>query len=183
MSDTHLIETCLAGETVFDGKLLKVCRDRVRLPDGGEAWREYIRHPGAVVVIPVLPDGRLLVERQFRYPVGQVFIEFPAGKIDPGEDLQACAERELLEETGYTAASWEYLGLLHPVIGYANEVIHIYLARDLVAGAAKLDEGEFLEVLPMALADLREAFFAGQITDAKTITCLYWAERKLAGLI
>lgn len=183
MTDSHLIETRIDGEAVFDGKLLKVHRDRVRLPDGGEAWREYIRHQGAVVVIPVLPDGRLLVERQFRYPAGQVFIEFPAGKIDPGEDLQTCAERELLEETGYTAASWTYLGHLHPAIGYANEAIHIYLARDLVAGEARLDEGEFLEILPMSLSELREAVFAGTLTDAKTITCLYWAERKVAGLI
>lgn len=183
MNDQHLIETQTASARVFDGKLLHVNCDTVRLPNGGAATREYVLHPGAVVVIPVLDDGRLLVERQFRYPVGQVFIEFPAGKIDAGEDLLTCAQRELLEETGYSAREWEYLGLMHPVIGYSNEAIHIYLARGLTGGAARLDEEEFLDVMTMSLEEMREAVFAGQITDAKTITCLYWAERRIAGLI
>src|SRR3954462_4885869 len=115
-SDAHLIETAVSSETVFDGALLHVRRDVVRLPDGGHAKREYIIHPGAVLMVPVLPDGRLIVERQFRYPLNRVFIEFPAGKLSPGEDALATAKRELIEETGYTAAKWTRLGCIHPVI-------------------------------------------------------------------
>ena len=129
--DAHLVETRIASEDVFDGKLLHVKRDTVRLPDGKTATREYIAHPGAVMIIPRLPDGKLLMERQFRYPLARIFIEFPAGKIDPGEDPAATAARELLEETGYTAERWSHIGTLHPLITYSTERIEIYTADAL----------------------------------------------------
>ncbi|MDD3354655.1 NUDIX hydrolase [Zoogloea sp.] len=176
-----LHEETLTSDLVYDGCLLKVYRDEVHLPDGKQGVREYIRHPGAVVVIPVLPDGRLVFERQFRYPVGQAFLELPAGKLDPGEDLLACARRELQEETGYVSDTWRHLGVLHPCIGYSNERIEIFLATGLTHVGHAWDEGEFLELLTLGLDEARAAVFDGRITDAKTITALFWAERELAG--
>ena len=176
--DSHLIEMQLGSETVYDGTLLHVKRDQVRLPNGGTSLREYIIHPGAVVILPVLPNGRLLFERQFRYPVGRVFLELPAGKIDPGEDILTTAQRELREETGYVAAQWTYLGVMHPCIGYSNERIEIFKAEDLHhAGEKELDHNEFLEILELSPLEARQAVFQGEITDAKTITALYWLER------
>lgn len=174
MSDQHLIETCLASEPVFDGKLLKVKRDSVRLPDGQTGWREYITHPGAVVILAELDNGKLLFERQFRYPVGQVFLELPAGKIDPGEEILATAKRELLEETGHEADRWTYLGVMHPCIGYSNERIEIFLAQQVrrVSGP-QLDEGEFLEVIEMSVPEVRQAVADGKLTDAKTHSALF----------
>lgn len=176
-----LNERCLASEQVFDGKLLRVSRDRVLLPDGSESWREFVRHPGASVVIAELRPGVLVFERQFRYPVGRVFLELPAGKLDPGELPLQCAQRELLEETGYVARSWTHLGTLHPCIGYSDEGIEIFLARELELRGQHLDAGEFLEVFEMSLEEAEAAVFDGRITDAKTITCLFWAKRVLAG--
>lgn len=177
-----LDEHPLSSEQVWRGKLLDVRRDRVRLPDGHEGVREYIVHPGAVVVIPVLADGRLLFERQYRYPVRQTFLELPAGKIDPGEPIEATARRELLEETGYTAESWRYLGVMHPCIGYSNERIEIFLATGLHRqGAQQLDHGEFLELVDFSLEESLAAVRNGAITDAKTITALFWAEKLLSG--
>ena len=174
-SDDPLKEQQLSSERVFDGALLKVWRDRVRLPDGGESVREYVRHPGAVVVVAQLPDGSLLFERQFRYPLGRAFLELPAGKIDAGEDILACARRELREETGYEACDWQYVGVMHPCIGYSDERIEIYLARGLTYVGHAWDEGEFLEILHMPIETAEAAIRAGQITDAKTITALYKA--------
>src|SRR5207253_4243761 len=128
-------------------------RDTVRLPDGSLATREFVLHPGAVMMIPLLDDGRIVLERQYRYPVRQVLIEFPAGKIDRGEDLLACAQRELLEETGYTASEWAYAGKLAHCVGYSDEMIHIYFARGLTAGAAQLDHGEFVETITASPQD------------------------------
>jgi len=144
--DTHLRETRIDGAAVFDGALLHVRRDRVRLPDGGEATREYVVHPGAVLIVPVLDDGRLVVERQFRYPLDRVFLEFPAGKVDPGEATEATARRELIEETGYEATTLRPLAVLHPVISYSTETIHCYVAEGLRHVGARLDHGEFLEL-------------------------------------
>lgn len=175
-----LHEEQLSTEAVFEGRLLKVYRDEVRLPDGSIGAREYVKHPGAVVVIPVLTDGRLVFERQFRYPVGRAFLELPAGKIDPGEDILACARRELQEETGYVTENWRYLGVMHPCIGYSNERIEIFLAQGLEHVGHAWDEGEFLEILTLSLEEARAAVFDGRITDAKTITALYWAEQELA---
>lgn len=172
-----LVEHTLSSESVFDGVLLKVRRDTVRLPSGGVAVREFICHPGAVVIIAELPDGRLLFERQFRYPLRREFLELPAGKIDVGEDIRSCAERELREETGYEAAYWEHLGTMHPCIGYSDERIEIFLARELNFVGACLDEGEHLEVLPLSLEAAMTAVWQGELTDAKTLSALIWAQR------
>ncbi len=174
--DEHLIETLIEGEEVFRGRWLRVQRDQVRLPDGKPAMREYVRHPGACVVIPELRPGVFLFERQFRHPLGQVFIELPAGKIDEHDSLLGCAQRELLEETGYTAGAWEHLGRMHNCIGYSDERIEIFLARDLKAGPQQLDDGEFVELFEMSLAEAVTAVQDGRITDAKTITCLFWMQ-------
>lgn len=174
-----LAERALASKRAFDGQMLKVDVDTVRLPDGRSGVREYVRHPGAVVIVAQLHDGALLFERQFRYPVGRAFYELPAGKIDAGEDILLCAQRELREETGHTAAEWSYLGVIHPCIGYSDERIEVFLARGLTHVGHALDEGEFLEVLTITPAAAREAVLGGRITDAKTIAALYLAEPRL----
>jgi len=178
----HLHETLVASETVYQGGFLTVKRDFVRQADGHEVSYEYVRHPGAVVVIPILDDGRVVVERQFRHPVGRVMTEFPAGKLDPGEDPLACGRRELLEETGYTAAEWAKAGVLHLAIGYSTEVIHIYFARGLRAGERRLDDGEQLDVHAVSVDDLLRASQDGGVTDAKTLSCLLWVQNVRAGL-
>ena len=178
MKPIDLTETELSSETVFDGRLLNVRRDQVKLPNGHETRREYVVHPGAVLVVPVLEDGRLVFERQFRYPLRKDFIEFPAGKIDRGEDPLKTGQRELLEETGYTASQWHYLAALHPCIGYSNEIIHIYLATGLQAGPDQLDEDETLEVFTLTMDEAMMAMRRGEITDGKTMVALFWAEKR-----
>jgi ADP-ribose pyrophosphatase len=180
IGDTHLVETRIASEVVFEGKLLHVKRDTVRLPDGKTATREYIAHPGAVMIIPRLPDGKLLMERQFRYPLARVFIEFPAGKIDPGEDPATTAARELLEETGYTAERWSHIGTLHPLITYSTERIEIYTAEALTFIGAKLDAGEFIEVFSASLEEALAWIDRGEITDVKTMLGLLLLSRRAA---
>ncbi len=176
--DSHLIESEIASESVFKGNLLHVRKDRVRLPNGQESVREYVVHPGAVVVLAFLDNGKLLFERQFRYPLRRVFLELPAGKIDAGESILDTAQRELLEETGYGAAEWEYLGVMHPCIGYSDERIEIFAARGLrLVGDKQLDHNEFLEVVEVAPEDARQAVWTGQITDAKTIAALFWLDK------
>jgi len=176
--DVHLIESEISSQTVFKGALLEVRKDQVRLPNGKESVREYIVHPGAVVVLAFLDNGNLLFERQFRYPLRRVFLELPAGKIDPGEAIIDTARRELLEETGYTASDWEYLGVMHPCIGYSDERIEIFAARGLhLAGEKQLDHNEFLDVIELSPAAAKAAVWNGQITDAKTITSLFWLDR------
>lgn len=185
MSDDHLVERRLAQEELFKGAFLHAWRDTVRLPDGGTATREYVVHPGAVMVIPMLQADdvtlRLVLERQFRYPVGQVMIEFPAGKLDPGEDTWACARRELLEETGFQATEWARAGVMHPVISYSTEFIEIWFARGLVAGSSRLDAGEFLEVFTATPDELMQACREGRVTDAKTLTGAFWLQNTLSG--
>ncbi len=176
-----LIEATVASEELLHGKFLRVYRDTVRLPDGSHATREYVKHPGAVVVIPLLDDGRVVLERQYRYPVGQVMIEFPAGKLDAGEDPLVCGQRELLEETGYTARQWARAGAMHLAIAYSDEVIHIYFARGLTLGQRRLDEGEFLDVFTATPAELLDWSRTGALTDAKTLTCLVWLQNVLSG--
>lgn len=180
-TDAHLSEVQLTSETLFKGRFLQGRRDTVRLPDGGTGVREYILHPGAVVVVALHDNGDVVVERQFRYPVGEVITEFPAGKLDPGEQPLVCGKRELLEETGYTAREWAYAGRMHLAIGYSNEVIHIFFARGLVAGVRDLDEGEFLDVDRMSVADVLLAIRDGRITDAKTLSCCNWLTQVTSG--
>jgi len=172
-SDDPLHEAEVDGESVFDGSLLKVMRDRVRLPDGTVAFREYIRHPGAVVIAACLEDGRLIFERQYRYPLRRAFLELPAGKIDEGEDIGNCARRELREETGYEADSWRHIGVMHPCIGYSDERIEIFLATDLRHVGHARDEGEFLEVHLLGVDEAVAAVHDGRITDGKTISALF----------
>jgi ADP-ribose pyrophosphatase len=169
-----LSERFLSGEQVFDGALLKVFRDRVRLPDGSEGGREYIRHPGAVAVVPFFDDGRLLLERQFRYPHGREFIEIPAGKLEPGEPALETAKRELLEETGYAAQEWTRLGTIHTAIAYTDEAIELYVARKLRPGQRQLDQGEFLETFDAGFDEALQMVRDGRITDAKTVASLLW---------
>ncbi len=181
MDDTDFTEETLSTEAVFDGKLLKVHRDRVRLPDGHESLREWIAHPGAVTVIAVLDNDRLLFERQYRYPLRRVFLELPAGKIDPGEHVLDTARRELREETGYKARTWLHVATTHPCIGYSDERIEIFLARGLSYVGEALDHGEILEVAELSLADALLAVRDGEITDGKTIAALFWAEKIFSG--
>ena len=181
--DSHLIERKQDSQELFKGRFLHAWRDTVKLPDGGTATREYVVHPGAVVIVPLLDDGRVLLERQFRYPVQRVMVEFPAGKLDvPGEDRLACAKRELLEETGYTAREWAHAGELHPVISYSTEVIDIWFARGLTDGGQRsLDDGEFLEVISATPQELLQWCREGKVTDAKTLTCTLWLQNVLSG--
>ena len=181
MSDSHLVEVKLRSEQVLKGDFLDVRRDVVRLPDGSEALREYVIHPGAVMIVAQLDDGQLVLERQFRYPVQAVMIEFPAGKLDAGEASLACAQRELREETGYTAREWARAGVLHPVISYSTEFIDIWFARGLTLHQRRLDAGEFLDVFTASQGTLLDMSRSGQITDAKTLTGILWLQNVMAG--
>jgi ADP-ribose pyrophosphatase len=181
-SDQHLREHRTSTEDVYSGKFLNLKKDIVQLPDGNTTFREYLIHPGAVAIMPVLSDGRILLERQFRYPVDAAMIEIPAGKLDQGEDPLLCAQRELLEETGYSAKSWEFLGRIHPVISYSTEIIDIYLAKDLTLGERALDDGEFLDVFAATLDEMHEWIANGAITDVKTIISVYHLARRLKQL-
>ncbi len=179
--DVHLTETRLGSEQILQGDFLDIRRDTVRLPDGSEATREYVVHPGAVMIVAQLDDDQLVLERQFRYPVQTVMIEFPAGKLDAGESSLACAQRELLEETGYTAREWAKAGVLHPVISYSTEFIDIWFARGLTAGDRKLDAGEFLDVYTATPAELFDGCRTGRITDAKTLIGALWLQNITSG--
>ncbi len=176
-----LTEVPVSSLSVYDGDLLHVRVDRARLPDGKLAVREYITHPGAVVIIPLLANGDLVLERQHRYPLHRDFYELPAGKIDGGEDPLACAKRELLEETGYTAKSWRYITTLHPCIGYSDEKLIYYLAEELDFEGASPDDGEHMEVFTLSLAMALEWIKEGKITDNKSVSGLFWADKLLRG--
>ena len=171
-SDPHLTETTVSSDAVFDGVLLHIRRDTVRLPDGTLAQREFVVHPGAALVVPVLPDGKLVAVRQFRYPVGEVFLEFPAGKIDPPESALTTARRELTEEAGYAATTFTPLGRVHSVVGYSDEAIDFFVAEGLTYVGARPDVGEFVETLTLSADAMLSALDRGEITDAKTVAAL-----------
>ncbi|TXT23341.1 MAG: ADP-ribose pyrophosphatase [Gallionellaceae bacterium] len=177
----ELKETRLDSAVVYDGNFISVRKDNALMPDGSIRSREYIAHPGAVAVLALLDNGNLLMERQFRYAPQREFIEIPAGKIDPGEDVLLCAQRELLEETGYVAAEWTHLTTAWPCIGYADEQIIYFLARNLTYQGHKLDDGEFLEVFELSLAEAMEWIRQGKINDSKTIVGMFWLEKTLKG--
>ena len=170
-------ETQLSSKTVYRGRLLHVLEDEVRLPDGGRARREYIRHPGAAMMLPFLDAKTVVLVRQYRYPLGRHFLEIPAGKIDPGEDPLAAARRELKEECGFEAREWRRLTTIHPCIGYADEAIELFLARELTHVGHAPDDGEFLEVVTMGLTEALDWVRDGKITDQKTVIALLWADR------
>jgi ADP-ribose pyrophosphatase len=180
--DAHLREVQVSSEQVWQGRFLDVRRDTVALPNGAQTTREYIVHNGAVVVVPILGDGRLVMERQYRYPMGRVMLEFPAGKIDGDEAPFVCGVRELEEETGYVAREWARAGVLHNAIAYSTERIEIWFARGLTRGAAKLDDEEFLEIVTHSEAEIDALCAGGGITDAKTLIGLMWLQKYRAGL-
>jgi ADP-ribose pyrophosphatase len=182
MSDKDLIEHTLARQQAYRGSFLDVRRDTVDLPQGqGEATREYIVHPGAVMIVPVLDDGGLVLERQYRYPLAGVLLEFPAGKIDPGEDTWHCAQRELIEETGYRAREWAFAGLMHNAPAYSTEGIEVWFAKGLSLGERRLDHGEHIDVVVMQEAQLDALASQGQLTDAKTLIGLLWLQKWRSG--
>jgi len=180
-SPPHLLERFVRGEQVFKGVLLDVRRDTVAMPDGSPATREYVVHPGAVVIVPLLDDGRLVLERQYRYPVGRAMLEFPAGKLERGEPPLPCALRELVEETGYRARQWAVAGVLHNAIGYSTEVIHLLFARELTAGERALDHGELIDLVLLSESELDAACRRGEVTDAKTLIALLWLQKWRSG--
>jgi ADP-ribose pyrophosphatase len=181
----HLMEKKLSSTELFKGRLLHAYRDVVSLPDGSQATREYVVHPGAVMVVPLLEDAsgstRVVLERQFRYPVGRVMVEFPAGKLDAGESCFACAQRELREETGFTARQWAHAGVLHPLIAYSTEFIDIWFARGLQMGPRNLEEGELLDVFTATPDELLDGCRQGLVTDGKTLTAALWLQNVLSG--
>ncbi len=181
MKKSNLHEIKIHSETIYQGKLLHVTRDEVRLPNGKTSIREGILHPGAVVIIPFLDPETLIMEKQFRYYPNQVFYELPAGKTDLGEDFLTTGKRELLEETGYTAAQWTFISHLHPAIGYADEKMAIYAARELTMESIDRDEDEFLEIIEIKLEQALDMLRRGEITDAKTMVGLFWAEKLARG--
>ncbi len=180
-ADAHLLEHFVSSQTLLQGGYLTVKRDTVRLPDGHTATRDYIPHDGAVAVIPMLDDGRLVLVRQHRYVVGRVLLEWPAGKLDAGEDRLVCAQRELAEETGYRAREWAYAGELHNAAAYSSERLFLYFARGLQPGTARPDAGEFVETVLMTQPELEALDAAGSLTDVKTLIGLHWLQQLQAG--
>lgn len=170
-------EKKVSSRTAFSGRLLRVNEDEVELPHGGRALREYILHPGAVVIVPFLDADTLLLEHQFRYPLQRHFLELPAGKIEPAEPPAQTAQRELLEETGYVARQWDFLTTLHPCVGYSDERIELFVARGLTFQGHPGEDDEFIETVEMSIDEALQRVFAREITEAKTILGVLWADR------
>lgn len=170
-------ETTLSSDVVYEGRLLRVREDRVLQHNGREAKREYIQHPGAVMIIALLDEATLLLERQYRYPLRRHFLELPAGKMEAGEDPLPTAQRELVEECGYEAGSWRHLATLHPCIGYSDERLELYLARELTYVGHAPDDGEYLEVVPTNITEALNRVRSGGITEVKTVIGLLWLEK------
>ena len=178
---TGLGEDTLSSELVYTGDYLKVYRDTVSLPNGASSYREYLKHPGAVMIIPVFDNGDVLVERQYRYPMRQVFVEFPAGKKDAGEAPLETAQRELLEETGYTAQNYTHITDIHNALAYCDEVIHFYIAEDLHdSEQQKLDDNEFVQVMRVPLVELMNWIRQGWVPDVKTQLGAFWLQDYLS---
>jgi ADP-ribose pyrophosphatase len=177
---TELKESTVSSETVYDGTFLDVRKDIVNLPDGNTSTREWINHPGAACVIPIMSDGKLALIKQYRYPVQSTMIELPAGKLDIGEKPEVCAIRELEEEIGYLADKLTFVTKIHPAIGFANEEMWIFLAEKLVKSQKKTDHDEFVELMPTSIEDAIRMVWNGAITDVKTIIGVLWAERLLS---
>lgn len=177
----HLKEKTLSSKQVYNGRFLKVEQDQVQAPDGKIYFREYILHPGAAMMIPLLPNGNVVMIHQYRHAVKQVFLEFPAGKRDHGENTILTAQRELKEETGYEAKEWKFLTTIHPVIGYSNEHIDLYLAKDLTLAERQLDHGEFIDVVEVTVNDLMKNVQEGKVSDVKTQIGAFWLDKILRG--
>jgi ADP-ribose pyrophosphatase len=177
----NLTETTLESKLVYEGKFLRLRKDQAQLPDGSTGSREYIVHPGAAAMVPLFDDGRILIERQFRYPLKREFIEIPAGKIDAGETSFQTAQRELLEETGYRAREWAFMTRIHPAIGFADELIDIFLCKDLIKTEQKLDAGEFVEIEIVTLGWLMDQLKAGLLSDVKTQISTLWLDNLYSG--
>ena len=180
-ADRHLMEHRVETTQAYLGHFLDVRKDQVSLPDGQLVSREYVLHPGAVMIVPLLDDGRLLLERQYRYPLQQVILEFPAGKLDPGESRHGAAMRELAEETGYSAKEWACAGLMHNAAAYSTEFIEVWFARGLTAGEQHLDHGELIDLCMLDEAALDALAASGGVTDAKTLIGLMWLQKWRSG--
>jgi ADP-ribose pyrophosphatase len=181
LPEDHLIERRVQSSQAYLGHFLDIRKDQVSLPDGQLASREYVVHPGAVMIVPLLDDGRLLMERQYRYPLQKVILEFPAGKLDPGESCQAAAARELAEETGYHAREWACAGLMHNAAAYSTEFIEVWFARGLTGGERNLDVGELIDLCMLDEITLDGMAASGELTDAKTLIGLMWLQKWRSG--
>ena len=177
---SKLKETPKSSEKIFSGRLIDLYFDQIELPNGKSSTREWIKHPGAVCIIPILPNGNLCLIRQYRYGPRAEFIEIPAGKLDVGEDPLVCAKRELEEEIGYIAGKLTLLTNIHPAIGFSNEKMWVYLAEDLILSKQSLDQDEFLELYPIPVKKAIDLIYEGKITDVKTVIGILWLDKFLS---